>query len=259
MTDRIVDLQFEQLEKKSRLIIRDDHHDLPVLRDLLEAAAGRKIKAALLDTGRFAPEELELLADFPFSLYTSDLARPDFQVLSQINVRLKPRGCGLFYFLQGELKADSGLFNEVGLFNSIYVSSREKDWPLEMLASLAGEISRSRSNLVYYHHKKLEENLSEVSLKNCWLHVSNKNFDEEAEIMILDMLKTMKRNGGRLVVHVDRSQSYPFLIKLAEAGAFMVFNLPAVESISKVAALVKAWQKKKLPETAFYLYREIMA
>lgn len=259
MTPDNLELQLERRPKGSRLILRDDLYDLSILKDILEKSASRKIRVALLDTGRFSPEELEWLGDFPFSLYTSDASRPDFQALNHVNLVLKPLGCGLFYSLQGELKEDSGLWNNVELFQAIYVSGREKDRSLETLARLAEEVSRSRSTLVYYHHKKLEENLARVCLKNCWLHVSNKNLEEDAEIMILDLLKEIKKNGGRLVVHVDRGQSYHFLKRLAEAGAFLVFNLPPLEPDSKVSALSRLWQKKKLPEKAYYLYRESMA
>lgn len=254
-----LELQLERQEKKSRLILRDDLYDLPVLRDILGKAASRKIRVSLLDSGRFAPAELEQLADFPFSFYTSDVSRSDFQVLSQINLGLKRRGCRLFYFLQGELQENFGLWNNVGLFEAIYVSGREKDRPLELLAGLAEEVSHGRTSLAYYHHKKLEENLARVCLKNCWLHVSNKNFEEDAEIMILDLLGEIKKYGGRPVVHVDRGQSYQFLKRLADAGAFLVFNLPPLEPASRIFSLSESWQKKKLPEKAFYLYREIMA
>lgn len=254
-----LELQLKRQQKKSRLILRDDLYDLPVLRDTLEKAASRKIRVSLLDTGRFNPGELEWLADFPFSFYTSDVYRPEFQILSQINLGLKSRGCRLFYFLQGELKEDCGLRNNVGLLEAICVSSREKDRPLELLASLAEEVSRGRTSLVYYHHGKLEENLPRVCLKNCWLHVSNKNFEEEAEIMVLDLLKEIKKYGGHLVVHVDRGQSYQFLKRLTDAGAFLVFNLPPLEPASRIFSLSESWRKKKLPEKAFYLYREIMA
>ncbi len=254
-----LELQLERQEKKSRLILRDDLYDLPVLRDILGKAASRKIRVSLLDSGRFAPDELERLADFPFSFYTSDVSRSDFQVLSQINLGLKRRGCRLFYFLQGELQEDSGFWNNVGLFEAIYVSGREKDRPLGLLAGLAEEVSHGRTSLVYYHHKKLEENLARVCLKNCWLHVSNKNFEEEAEIMILDLLREIKKYGGSPVIHVDRGQSYQFLKRLADAGAFLVFNLPPLEPASRIFSLSESWRKKKLPEKAFYLYREIMA
>jgi len=254
-----LELQLERLEKGSRIIIRDDLYELCALKEILEKAAVRKIKIALLDTGFYSPEELELLADFPFSFYTSDLARPDFKVLDHINFSLKTRGCGLFYYLQGELAEDSGLWSNIELFKAIYISGREKDRSPELLANLAEEVSRSRSALVYYHHRKPEENLARACLKNCWLHISNKNFEEDAEIMILDLLREMRKNGGRPVVHVDRGQSHHFLRRLEEAGAFLVFNLPPLEPASRMFSLVEGWRKKKLPEKAYYLYREIMA
>ncbi|MCR4409612.1 MAG: hypothetical protein QHH43_08875 [Candidatus Saccharicenans sp.] len=259
MTLDNLELQLERMPKGSRLILRDDLYDLSPLKDILEKSATGKILVSLLDTGRLSPEELEWLGEFPFSLYTSDAARQDFQVLNHIHLVLEPLGCGLFYFLQGELKEDSALWNNVELFQAIYVSGREKDRPLEILARLAEEVSRSRSTLVYYHHKKPEENLAQVCLKNCWLHISNKNLEEDAEIMILDLLEEIKKHGGRPVIHVDRGQSYHFLRRLAEAGAFLEFNLPPLEPDSKVFALAGSWRKKKLPEKAYYLYREIMA
>lgn len=252
-------LQFEQLEKNRRLIIRDDHYDLPVLADLLETAARRKDKVILLDTGRFAPEEFERLADFPFNLYTSDRARKDFQQLNQIFLRLEPAGSKLFYFLHGELENSQELGAGAEIFSSIYVSSREKPRSLETLGSLAAEISRQGCSLAYYHHGKLEENLAEIGQKNCWVHVSSKHFSEEDEILLLDMLKTFRKNRGRLVAHIERPVS-SYLLKLLEKnGVFLVFNLPLLESGSEVSRLAKTWERKKLPETAFYLYKEVMA
>lgn len=254
-----LELQLERQEKKSRLILRDDLFGLSVLKDLLEKAAARRIRVALLDSGRLSPEELEWLGEFPFSFYSSDTSRPDFQILSQISLGLKLRGCSLFYFLEGDLGEDSRLLDNAGLFEAIYVSGREKERPLEILIRLAEEASRSRTTLVYYHHKKPEENLARVCLKNCWLHVSNKRLEEDAEIMMLDLMKEIKKKGGRLVVHVERGQSYQFLKRLAECGVFLVFNLPPLEPASRLFYLAESWQKKKLPEKAYYLYREIMA
>ncbi|MCX8160289.1 MAG: hypothetical protein N3G18_05080 [Candidatus Saccharicenans sp.] len=259
MTMENLEIQLERLPKSSRLILRDDFYDFSVLEDILEKARSRKIRVALLDTGRFSPEELEWLAEFPFSFYTSDAFRPDFQILNLIYHGLERRGCGLFYSLQGELTEGSGLWNNLEIFQAIYISDREKDRSAEILAHLAEEVSRTRCALVYYHHKKPEENLVQFCLKNCWLHVSNKNFEEDAEIMMLDLLREIKKYGGCPVVHVDRGQSYDSLKRLAEAGAFLVFNLPLSALDSKISSLVGSWQKKKLPEKAYYLYREIMA
>ncbi|MBC7349356.1 MAG: hypothetical protein H5U05_05220 [Candidatus Aminicenantes bacterium] len=257
MTLENLERQLQSLEKGSCFILRDDCYDLTELEQILEQATTRKLKIALIDSGKLAPVDLERLADFYFSFYTSDTARADFQVLSQL--ALRPKGCRLAYFIQGQLQSLPDLFANLELFDSIVISSRDQARPLDQLDRLAEEISRSHTALVYYHHQSLEENLASIGLKNCWIHLSSRNFNEDSEIMILDLLKNIRKNKGRLVVHVDRSLSYPFLKELEEAGAFLVFNLPPVEPASRIFQLVKTWQKKKLPETAFYLYKEIMA
>ncbi|MGQ9800182.1 MAG: hypothetical protein ACUVRL_00730 [Candidatus Saccharicenans sp.] len=259
MTLENLEQQLQSLPKGSRFILRDDLYDLTELEQILEKATARKLKIALLDSGKLAPADLERLADFPFSFYTSDAARADFEVLSQMALALKQKDCQLGLFIRGELESGSALFANLELFDSIFASGREKAQPLDQLGRLAEEISRSSASLVYYHHQKPEENLASIGLKNCWLHLSSRNFNEDSEIMILDLLKNIRKNKGRLVVHIDHSLSYPFLKELEEAGAFLVFNLPPVEPASRISRLVETWQKKKLPEKAFYLYKEIMA
>ncbi|HAR35423.1 MAG TPA: hypothetical protein DCR87_00675 [Acidobacteria bacterium] len=259
MTLEKLERQLQSLEKGSRFILRDDLYDLTELEQILEKASARKLKIALLDSGKLAPADLERLADFPFSFYTSDVARTDFQVFSQLALALRPKGCRLGYFIQGQLQNLPDLLANPEVFDSIFMSSRDQSRPLDQLGWLAEEISRSHTTLVYYHHQSLEENLASIGLKNCWVHLSSRNFNEDSEIMILDLLKNIRKNKGRLVVHVDRSLPYPFLKELGEAGAFLVFNLSPVEPASRIFQLVNTWQKKKLPETAFYLYKEIMA
>jgi hypothetical protein len=259
MTLDNLERQLQTLEKGSRFILRDDLYDLTELEQLLEKAAARKLKIALLDTGKLAPADLERLSAFVFSFYTSDTARPDFQVLSQLSLTLSSGGCRLRYFIQGQLEDSSDLFSNVELFDSIFISGRDRARPLDQLGRLAEEVSHSRSTLVYYHHQKPEENLASIGLKNCWIHLSSKAITEESEIMILDIMKNIIKNKGRLVVHVDRSLPYAFLKELEEAGAFLVFNLPPVEPASRIFRLIKTWQKKDLPDKAFYLYKEIMA
>lgn len=251
--------QLQSLKKNSRFILRDDLYEIGELEQILEKAAARKLQVALLDSGKLAPVDLERLTRFPFSFYTSDAVRPDFQVMSQLALALRPGGCQLRCFIQGHLQNNSDLFINLKLFDSIFISSRDRVWPLDQLGQLAEEVSRSGSTFVYYHHQNPEENLARVGLKNCWLHLSSRNFNKGSEIVILDLLKNIRKNKGRLVVHVDRSLSYHFLKELEEADAFLVFNLPPVEPASRMFQLIKSWQNKKLPERAFYLYKEIMA
>jgi hypothetical protein len=105
----------------------------------------------------------------------------------------------------------------------------------------------------------MEENLAEICLKNCWFHISSKNFTEEAEIMIMDLLKKARKNRGHLIIHVEEIRPYAFLRILTENGAHLVFNLNPVGRSQRAYRLISTWEKKKLPEKAFYLYKEVMA
>jgi len=250
--------QFEPFQKGQRLIIRDDLYDTSELQQIFEIAAKKKIKIYLIDTGRLSSESLEQFPDYRFSFYTSDVSRPEFQELIQLKRILKPKGCPLYYLIQGDLEDDSQLFNHLELFDSVIISSREKPRALKLLARLAEEITHSRSSFVYYHHKNLEENLADVGLKKCWIHVSNKYLEEQAEIMIMDLIKTIRKNKGHIVIHVDRLQPYPFLKTLVQGGAFLVFSLPPLEPSSNLFLLAETLRKKTLPEKSYYLYKEIM-
>jgi hypothetical protein len=249
----------ERMNKGKSLIIRDDQYELPELQEIFRLAGKKKLKIHLIDSGKLNPQEIETLSGLPFSFYTSDSARPDPLELSLVSkLLLKKRG-PVYYFLQGEFDQNSPVFAIAGVFTTVFVSNRERPRDVELLTQLSEQISRAGSNFVYYHRGNLEEKLAELSQKRWWLHVSNKFFDEENEMMVLDLVKNIKKNKGQLIVHVDRSQSYYFLKLLSDNGAFLIFNTPPAEGASKVQALEARWLKKKLPEQAFYLYKEIMA
>lgn len=258
MTENL-DLQIEKWEKKSRLIVRDDLYEISELREIFDKASRRKLKISLLDTGHLAPEDIELLSTYRFSLYTSDSVRSDFEELSLLHQLLKSKGCRMYYVIEGDLEKDSKLFDNLELFDSIFISSREKDIDLELLTSLAGEISRSRSNLVYYHHQNPDDSLAEICQHNCWIHISSKNLTEEMEILIFDLIKRAKKNKVQVIIHIEDSKPYSFLKRLYSWGAYLIFNLSPVGRSEKIYELIKTCEKKKLPEKAFYLYKEVMA
>jgi len=259
MTLENLERQLQSLEKGSRFILRDDLYDLTELEQILEKAAARKLKIALLDTGMIPPEKFEPLTRYRFSLYTSVSVRTDWQEFRRLSLLLRPRNCRLLCWLGGDLKDEAPILSEVDIFDAIIASNRERKPVFNQLLRLAEEASRADTCFVYYHHGNMEENLIELGLKNCYLHVSNRDFEEEAEIMLLDWLKEFKKKGGRLLVHVDRVQSFRFLKLLSRNGAFLIFNLPPLEPDSQLYGLLTAWKKKKISELAYYLYKEVMA
>jgi hypothetical protein len=165
----------------------------------------------------------------------------------------------MYYVIEGNLEKESKLFDYLELFDSIFISSRGKNLDFELLTSLAGEVSRSRSNLVYYHHKNIDEALAEICQHNCWIHISSKNLTEEIEVLILDLIKKAKKNKAQVIIHIEDPRPYSFLKMLCSRGAYLVFNIGPVGRSERIYELIKACEKKKLPDKAFYLYKEVMA
>lgn len=254
-----IEIWLEKMPRGKSLIIRDDQYELPELQEILRLADKKKLKIHLIDSGKLNHLEIETLSAVPFSFYTADSVRGDFQELALLAEVLRTSDCPVYYFLQAEISEDCPIFVSPEIFTTVFVSSRERPRSLELLARLSEQVSRSGSNFVYYHHGNLEEKLAEISHKKSWIHVSNKFFAEENEMLVLDLLKDIKEKKGHLVVHIDRSQSYYFLKLLSDHGAFLIFNIPPVEHTSKLYPLEARWLKKKLPEQAFYLYKEVMA
>jgi hypothetical protein len=259
MTGQNLERQFERMEKGRLFIIRDDLYELEELQEIFQAARKKKLRIRLLDTGKLGPLEIETLAGIPFSFYTSDSARTDVSELSRLSEILVDKKCRLYYFHEKEIEADHAELFFACFFTSIYISNRQMPRDLYLLKKLSEQISRTGANFVYYHHGNLEESLTGISQKRCWIHVSNEFFGEENEIMISDLLKKVKKNKGKLIVHINRSQSYYFLKFLSDSGAFMIFNTSPSEYAVRVHALETYWLKKKLPDEAFYLYKEAMA
>jgi len=249
----------EEEVRGQRFIVRDDQYELSELQSILEQAARKKVAVGLVDSGLLDQQQLELLSQFPFSFYTSDRTREDFLNLTLLSEILAKKKRPVYLFLEKNLNHNQEIFTHLEFFTSVFVSSREKAVDPDWLASLSQVTSASGTNLVYYHHQNLEEKLAEVSQKSGWIHLSNRNFSEDQEIMILDLFKEIKKRKGQVVVHLDRAISEHFLELLDRSGAFLIFNLPPMETGSKLYKLERSWRKKQLPERAFYLYLNIMA
>ncbi|HEK85388.1 MAG: hypothetical protein ACPLZD_02620 [Candidatus Saccharicenans sp.] len=248
----------EQAPPRETLIIRDDQYDLPELQKIFYLSRKKKINIKLLDSGKLTSLELGTLTFTPFSFYTSDSVRKDFQELVLLTGILRAKHCYSYYFIQSELKSDSAIFNAPEIFKSVFITNREERQNPELLSRLSELAFRTGTAFVYYHHGNPEGTLAENGHKGVWIHLSDKSFGQQNEDLIVDLAREMKKKGGQLVVHVDRGQEYYFLKRLSDNSCFLIFNLP-VEHSSKIYALESYWQRRKLPEGAFYLYPHIIA
>ncbi len=251
--------QVRPLNKGQRLIIRDDVYDFNELQGVLELASRRKLKPIILDTGLFGLNELTILSRFHFAFYSGDLARPDFLQLAAITEILNKNNCPVYFFLEEGTQAEALDSKLASGLESVFVSSRLKNWEISQLSRLAEETLAGGTTLVYYHHGQPEESLAEWPKKNCWLHLSNRFFDETNQPVILEILKNIKKTKAHLIIHLDMPASFDYISSLSEGGAHMIFNFGPIEARSRLSRLESLWNKKKLPEKAFFLYQDFMA
>jgi len=251
--------QVRPLNKGQRLIIRDDVYEFNELQGMLELASRKKLKPIILDTGLFGLNELTVLSRFYFAFYTGDLARPDFLQLAAITELLNKNHCPVYFFLEEGSQADAldaKLASELAV---VFVSSRQKRWETSQLSGLAEETLAGGTTLVYYHHGQPEESLAEWPKKNCWLHLSNRFFDETNQPVVLELLKNIRQTKAHVIIHLDIPASLDYINNLSEGGAHLIFNFGPIETRSRLSRLESSWNKKKLREKVFYLYQDFMA
>ena len=251
--------QVRLLNKGQRQIIRDDVYDFAELQGWLELAARQKLKPVLLDTGQFGLNELIVLSDFHFAFYTGDLARPDFNQLAAITELFKKRSLPVYFFLEDGSQSRAFDSRLASGFKSVFISSRNKTWEPGLLSKLAEETSAGGSALVYYHHGQPEDSLAEWPKNNCWLHLSNRFFDESGQPVVLELLKNIKQTKAQVIIHLDMPASFDYINNLSESGAHLIFNFGPIETRTRLSRLESLWYKKKLPEQAYFLYQEFMA
>ena len=251
--------QVQPLNKGQRLIIRDDVHEFNELQGVLELASRKKLKPIILDTGLFGLNELTILSRFHFSFYSGDLARPDFLQLAAITELLNKNNCPVYFFLEEGSRAEAFDEKLAAQLEAVFISSRQKSWETSQLARLAEETLAGGTTLVYYHHGQPEESLAEWPKKNCWLHWSNRFFDESGQPVVLELLKNIKQKKAHVIIHLDIPASFDYINSLSEGGAHLIFNFGPIETRSRLSRLESSWNKKKLPEKVFYLYQDFMA
>jgi len=251
--------QVRLFNKGQRLIIRDDVYEFNELQGVLELASRKKLKPIILDTGLFGLNELTVLSRFYFAFYSGDLARPDFLQLAAITELLNKNHCPVYFFLEEGSQADAldaKLASELAV---VFVSSRQKRWETSQLSGLAEETLAVGTTLVYYHHGQPEESLAEWPKKNCWLHLSNRFFDETSQPVVLELLKNIRQTKAHVIIHLDIPASLDYINNLSEGGAHLIFNFGPIETRSRLSRLESSWNKKKLREKVFYLYQDFMA
>ncbi|MBN1272677.1 MAG: hypothetical protein JXB26_10460 [Candidatus Aminicenantes bacterium] len=260
----------EQASKDKRLTVRDDLFEFPVLLDAARICRKRGGRLRLIDTGKFDFFHLEWLGKAGMDFYTGSDRRTDLVKLNYINEACKKSGGTVFYFIKGPLKEDETEAKEDTLSFSdlkdmrrmgidLHLSSREKAWDLSKLKELAESLKKRCSELVYYHHGKFDKDLIGLASKGVWIHLSGDSLDQdEKDTELFDTLCAAGNAAKRLIFHIENLPDPSLLVFLLKAGAHLLFKNRLFDYRSPYRPIVRAAEKKRLSERAYYLYSMIL-
>ena len=252
----------DRVRTRQALTIRDDQFEFTALLDAAAYARRRRIFMGVLDTGRFAVEELESLARQRVRILTSDEARPRPGELAII-LRACRASRSFLAFLheaalpgageEGPLSAQA-LEDLVVSGMDLHVSNRQRERGLGALAALARKARQRRSFVVHYHHGPLVPELERLGAAGAWIHFSDRSIpDEDAAGLACGIARAAAGGGSRAAVSIERPPQPEVLVRLWNAGAVLRFLTPPADPCSPLGAIERRAAKRKLPLRAAYL------
>jgi hypothetical protein len=252
----------DRVRMRQDLVIRDDQFDLTALIGASEYADRRGIPLSLLDTGRFALDEVESLARSGARILTTDEARPRAEDWEILQAACRRAGTRLAVFWNGPLPAADGstpisrqaleLLLEGGL--DFHVSNRVRPRDPEALAALAAAAKKGKAFFVVYHVGPLAAELVETASRRAWIHFADASIDgEPAAALAVSIARAASGAGSRAAVHVERGLGLERLESLWEAGAALLFQTPPSDDRSLLRPVERRASRRKLPPRAFWL------
>lgn len=252
----------DRVRMRQDLVIRDDQFDLTALLGASEYAERRGIPLSLLDTGRFALDEVESLARSGARILTTDEARPRAEDWEILQAACRRAGTRLAVFWNGPLPAADGstpisrqaleLLLEGGL--DCHVSNRVRPRDPEALAALAAAAKKGKAFFVVYHVGPLAAELVETASRRAWIHFADAPIDgEPAAALAVTIARAAAGAGSRAAVHVERGLGLERLESLWEAGAALLFQTPPSDDRSLLRPIERKASRRKLPARAIWL------
>lgn len=252
----------DRVRTRQDLTIRDDQFEYFAFIDAAAYARRRRIPMSVLDTGRFAVRELEILARKGVRILTSDAARPQPDELEILVRACRASRSFLAFLLEADWPAAGeaaplsaqALEDLVASGMDLHVSNRHRKRDPDALGEIARKAGQGRSFLVYYHHGPLVPEVAKPAALGAWVHFSRRSVpDDDAAGLAGDIARAAAAGGSRAVVTIERPLAHEVLESLWAAGAVLRFLTPPAEARSPLSAIERKAAKRKLPPRAVYL------
>ncbi len=252
-----------RIKKGERLTLRDDELDFWWLLDIARVMRRSKCRLRFIDLGKLDFVQLEWLAEEGVELYSSREARKKSDELELVNKAARRGGGFVAYFYRGLSNSEEESFSEVfeelnklsrcGIY--LYLSSKKKRFEFSLLNELAYGCREGGSWMVYYHHQPLCADLIELGRNGAWIHVRERNMEQDEDwLLVQDVSRASRKEGGGVVFHVEMAEDVALLRELMEAGVFLIFRSLLVDYRSALRNLIEEARTKKLDFRSYYLY-----
>ncbi len=257
----------DRIRTRRDLVIRDDQFDHRILLEAAQISRRRKYRLKLVDTGRFDAAEVEWLIREGVHLHTSDEVRPDAGILSGFLRMCRRVRSRLAFFLYGPITAggDKEGFSvgklrallEEGL--DLHLTNRSGTRELPVLEEFAESSRRGKGALVYTHHGRPDPGLAGVASGGSWIHLSDRDIEEDEDIgIVLEMSAAAAAGGSRTTVHIEKGLPVGILEGLWDAGAVLLFKTQPSDAASLLRPVERKASRRRLPSRAIYLTTDIL-
>lgn len=257
----------DRIRTRQDLVVRDDQFDFTALLEAAKYADRRRIGLSLLDTGRFALEEIESLARAGARVLTSDEARPRADEWEILQDACRGAGTDLSVFWNGPLPGAgdaSGLSFQAledllrrGL--DLHLSNRVHPRDPAALAALAGAARKGKAYFVIYYVGPPAAELVAVAANRAWIHFSDAEIaDRPAADAAAGIARSAAGAGSRAAVHIERGLALELLEELWAAGAVLLFQTPPSDDRSLLRPVERKAARRKLRARAYRLTTAFM-
>jgi hypothetical protein len=252
----------DKLKKNGEFILRDDQYEFNDTLDGVKTAQGLGTRVDLLDTGLFSVQELERLCRAGAHFYSSDDARADESEFRIIGKACAKGGSSAIYLARGPFESDEQqgpplypillALAEDGFI--LHASNRDYKRDVFRLSELAGKARKSGGFLVYYYHGAADRSLVELASSGAKIHLSDKRLQESDLEIMTAVLKASRAGRSKLVLYVEKGMPFPFLKKVFNMGATLLFKTPPGDPDSPMRQLESRARRRKLRPGTYYLH-----
>jgi hypothetical protein len=264
-------LTFRLLDKAARgveITIRDDQFEFFLLMEAMKKNVKNGGHFRLIDSGTLDQDQLEWLLETRADFYTSNDKGRDTCELERLSLICRKNRARLACFIhpaaaeepqktsesEDESSAAPLDYQRLALTGAhLYFSNGEKGWDFSELIRVAEACRKGGTRLAYFHKGEFSQELLELAGGGAWIHVTQAVMNEEVRFELADTAAAALKQGGGLIIHLQKKPDFNLLEEIFQAGAYIRFEFALIDYRSPLKPIEQAAKKRQPPDYVFYL------